>query len=127
MTIGVTIHDGMFDLRLNGVDGGHWSHELGARFWKIYHQEGINDLKLGGTVEFEFEGCYKTQRASQWTTLGHLVIEHLSKALSIESQAKIETLSSWKTTYNLEMMTTTKDGLGIEEVIASDVAQTQMV
>ena len=38
-----------------------------------------------------------------------------------------ETLSSQETTYSLDMVTSTKDGLGIEEVTTGEAAQTQMV
>ena len=63
VTVGVTIHNGTLDFSPNGVGDEHLRYDLWARFWKIYHQESINGLKLGGTVEFEFERHYKRQRA----------------------------------------------------------------
>ncbi|MCY6488242.1 hypothetical protein, partial [Actinobacillus pleuropneumoniae] len=89
MTVEVTIHDGMLDLRPNGVGGRHLRCDLRARFGKICHQESINGPKLGGMVEFEFKRLYKTQRAAQQTTLGHLRIERLSRVLSIESRMTV--------------------------------------
>lgn len=83
MTVGVTIHNGMFDLRPNGVGDKKLRGELWARFGKIYCPESINGPKLGGMVEFEFERRYKTQRDSQKTTLSHFIIERLSRAQRI--------------------------------------------
>jgi len=80
VTIGVTIHDEMFDLRPNGADVGHLRRELWERFGKICCQESINGPKLGGVIEFKFKRCHKTHKASQQTTLGHLRIERLSRA-----------------------------------------------
>ena len=65
VTIGVTVHDGMSDLRKKRAGDGHLRHELRARFGTICHQERINGLELGGTVEFEFKKRYKIQRATQ--------------------------------------------------------------
>lgn len=127
MIVEVTIHDGMCDLRPNVVGSGHLRQTLWARLEKIYCQEIINGLELGGMVKFEFKRCYKTQRVAQQTTFGHLRIEKLSRALSIESQAIIETLSSQVTEYDLYMMTATKDGLGIEKVTVGKATQTPMV
>ena len=53
--------------------------------------------------------------------------ERLSKAQRIESRAIIEPLSSRVIEYNLEMMTTTKDGLEIKEVTVGKATQTQMM
>ena len=77
MTVSVTIHDVMLGLRSNGVGGKHLRQTLWARFGKIYYQGRINGLDLGGTVKFKFKRCYKLQRATQQTTLGHLRIELL--------------------------------------------------
>ena len=85
VTIGVTIHDGMLDLRPNGVESRHLGCNLWARFGKIFCQESINEPKLGGMVEFEFKKNYKIQRATQQTTLGHFRIERLSETLSVVS------------------------------------------
>ncbi len=62
VTVGVTIHDGMFDLKPNGAGNGNLRRELWARLGKIYCYESINGPNLGGTVEFKFERNYKTQR-----------------------------------------------------------------
>lgn len=75
-----------------------------------------------GIVKFEFKKHYKTQRANQQTTLSHLRIKRLSRALSIVSRALIEPLNSQVTDYNPDTMTITKDGLGIEEVTAGKAA-----
>ena len=64
VTIGVTIHDRMFNLRLNGVGERHLRCKLWEIFGKILCQESINSLELGGMVEIEFKSCYKTHRAS---------------------------------------------------------------
>lgn len=77
VTVEVTIHNGMLDLRPNGAGGRHLRHDLWEIFGKIYHQGSINDPDLGGTVEFKFKRPYKLQRAAQQTTLGQLRIEQL--------------------------------------------------
>jgi len=84
VTIEVTIHDGMLDLRPNGTGSEHIRRNLWAIFGKIYYQESINGPELGGTIEFEFKRHYKTKRAMQQTIVGHLRIERLSRVLSIE-------------------------------------------
>jgi len=122
VTIGVTVHDGMLNLRPNGAGGRHVRCDLCARFGKICHQKSTNGPKLGGMVEFKFKRHYKTQRAGQRTTLGHLRIERLSRALNIESRAIIEPLSSRVIEYNLDTMIATTDGLGIEEVTTGGAA-----
>ena len=67
------------------------------------------------------------RRATQQTTVGHLRIERLRRALSIVSQEFIEPLISWVTDYGPDTMMTTKDGLGIEEVIIGEDVQTPTV
>ena len=81
VTIEVTIHDGMLDLRPNGTGDRHLRHNLWARCGKIRHQGRINEPDFGGTVEFKFKMFYKLQGDTQQTTLGHLQIEQLSRAL----------------------------------------------
>lgn len=78
-------------------------------------------------VEFEFKRRYKSPRASQCITLGHLSIKRLSRPQSVESRVIIEPPSSRETKYYVEMMTATKDGLGSEEGIVGEAAQTPMV
>jgi len=90
VTIEVTIHDGMLDLTPNGAGDKQLRCELWARFGKIYHQGSINEPVLGGTFEFKFKKCYKVQRATQQTILGHLRIEQLSRALIVVSRELIE-------------------------------------
>jgi len=70
--VGVTVHDGISDLRQKGVGGRNLRHKLRARFRAIYCEERNDDSELGGTVGFEFKRCYKTPRASHVTTLVHL-------------------------------------------------------
>jgi hypothetical protein len=95
---------------------GHLRRDLWARFGKICRQESINEPELGGTVEFKFKKHYKIQRATQQTTLGHLRIERLSRALSVVSRALIEPLSSRVIDFCLDTMATTKDGMEITEM-----------
>ena len=83
VTVGITVHDGMSDLRQKGADDGHLRHKLRTRFGMICCQESINEPKLRGTVEFKFKKRYKIKRAAQQTTLGHLRIELLSRALIV--------------------------------------------
>ena len=64
MTVGVTVHDEMSDLRPNGVGGRHLRRELWTRFGTIYRQESIDGPELGVMVEFEFERHYKNLGAS---------------------------------------------------------------
>lgn len=85
MTVGFTIHNGMFDLRLNGVGSRNFRRDLWERFGKICCKESINGPKLGGIVDFKFTRQYKTQRVGQQTTLAHLRIECLSRVFSSES------------------------------------------
>lgn len=65
MSIGVTIHDVMLDFRPNRVGDRDLRFDLWVRFGKIYHQWSINELDLGGMVEFKFKRCYKLKRAAQ--------------------------------------------------------------
>jgi len=67
-------HDKISNLRQRGLGGGQLRHELRARFGMIYHQEGINDSKVGGMLKFKFKRCYKTLGASHKTTLSCLRI-----------------------------------------------------
>ena len=64
VTIEVTIHNGMLDLRLNGAGGRHLRCNLWASFGKIFCQESINEIELEGTTKFKFKKRYKIQRIS---------------------------------------------------------------
>ena len=90
VTIGVTIHDGMSELRQKGAGGGYLRHELRTRFGTICQQESINDSELGAMVEFKFKRCYKTPRASHEIKLVHLRFEQLRRAQSVEHRAIFE-------------------------------------
>ena len=72
VTVVVTIHDVMLELRPNGVGDRHLRRDLWAIFGEIYCQGSINGLDFRGMVEFKFKRNYKLQRVSQQTTLGHL-------------------------------------------------------
>jgi len=72
VTVGVTIHNGMLYLRPNGAGGRNLRHNLWKIFGKIFRQRSINDLDLGGTVEFKFKRHYKLKRVVQQTTLSLL-------------------------------------------------------
>lgn len=50
VTVSVTVHDKMFNLRQIGAGGGQLRHKLRAIFGTIYHQEGINDSEEKGKV-----------------------------------------------------------------------------
>jgi len=93
VTVEVNIHDWILNLRPNGVGSRHLRHDLWAIFWKISHQESINEPELGRMIKFKFKKCYKIQRAAQQKTLDHLQIERLSRALSVVSQVLINPLS----------------------------------
>lgn len=123
MTVEVTIHDGMLDLRPNGAGDGHLRHDLWARFGKIYHQSSFNEPDLGGTVEFKFKKCYKLQGAAQQTILGHLRIERLSRALFFLCQASIEPLSSRVIDFWTDTMETIEEVMEITELTVEEVAQ----
>ena len=92
ITIGVTVHDEMPNLRQKGAGSENLRHELRARFGAICCQESIDGPELGGTVRFEFKRCYKTPRANHETTLVHLSLssslEH--KVLSTEQDLSPE-------------------------------------
>ena len=64
VTIEVTIHDGILDLRPNAVGGKHLRLDLWARFGKICCEGTINEPDLGGTVELKFKKHYKLQGAT---------------------------------------------------------------
>ena len=61
MTVGVTVHDKMSELRRKGVGGGHLRHRVRTRFETICRQYSINDPEKGRTVDFEFQHAYKSQ------------------------------------------------------------------
>ena len=113
VTIEVTIHDGMLDLRPNRAGDRHIRHNLWERFRKIYYQGSINELYLGGVVEFKFKKRYKLQRDAQRTTLGHLRIELLSRYLFVLCQALIEPLCSRVIDFWTETMETTEEVMEI--------------
>lgn len=79
LTIGVTVHGKRSNLRQKGASGGQLRHELRTRFWATCHQEGINDAKVGGRVEFKFIGPDKNPRASSKETLGCLRIKQVQR------------------------------------------------
>lgn len=114
VTVEVTIHDGMLDLRPNGVGDRQLRHDLWARFGKICCEGNINELDLGGTVEFKFKKCYKIQMVSQQTTLGHLRIQRLSRVLIVVSRALIKPLSSQVLDFCTDIVETTEDVMIIE-------------
>ena len=87
VTVGVTVHDGMSDLRQKGAGDGHLRCELREIFGTIYRQERIGGPELGGIVEFEFKRLYKTLGSSHKTTLVHLRFEQMIRAQSVECQA----------------------------------------
>ena len=99
VTIEVTIHDVILQLRPNGVGDRHLRRDLWARFGKIYCQASISEPDLGGIVEFKFTRQYKLQGATQQEKLGHLRIEQLynprslSRALFDLCRALIKPLS----------------------------------
>jgi len=59
VTVGVTIHDGMLDLRPNGVGDEHLRFYLWARCGKIFRQESINGPKLGEQLNLNSKGAIK--------------------------------------------------------------------
>jgi len=63
VTIGVTVHDKMSNLRQQGAGGGKLRQEVKTRFGTICHQSHINEPNKGGMVEFEFKKAYKSQVA----------------------------------------------------------------
>ena len=75
VTIGITVQDGMSDLRKKGAGGEHLRHELRVIFGTICCQESIDGPKLRGTVKFEFKRHYKTPGASHERALVHLRFE----------------------------------------------------
>lgn len=85
VTILVTVHDVMLDLRPNGVGDRNLRRTLWVRIGKIFRQVSINESDLGGMVEFKFKRRHQLQRATQQTKLDHLRIK-LSCAQSIPNQ-----------------------------------------
>lgn len=77
ITIGITVHDEMSNLKQKGLGDGKLRHKLRTRFGMICCQECINDSEVGGAVEFKFKRRYKTPRTSHETTLVHLRFELL--------------------------------------------------
>lgn len=91
VTVGVTVHDKMVELRQNGVGSRQLRQQLWTIFWQICHQRSIDGPDFGGTVAFEFDKRYKIARASHKTTLGHLRFEQLK---SIEHRVILEPVSA---------------------------------
>jgi len=133
VTVGVTIHDVMLELRPNGVGGRHLRHTLRARFGKICRQGSINEPVLGVTIEFKFKRCYKLQRDSQQTTLGHLRIELLctlhilSRALFDLCKALIEPLITRVTNFWTDKMTAFEEVMEIAEMTTKETTQALIV
>ena len=135
MTVIVTIHDVMLSLRQKGASDRNFMQALWARFGKIYHQGSINEPDLGGMVEIEFKRCYKLQRATQKTTLGHLRIELVCverfmnpdpfdilklKALSEHLPEPLRHL--WN-----RSMTTLEEAMDISEMIVEEAVQAMTI
>lgn len=76
VTVEVTIHDGMLNLRPNGAGNSNLRRDLAERFWKIYHQGRINEPDLGRTIKFKFTKHYKLQGDTQQATLGHYKLRY---------------------------------------------------
>ena len=129
MTIGVTIHDVMLDLRPNGAGGRHLRCTLWEIYGKIFHQGSINELDLGGTIEFEFKRHYKFQWVTQQTTLGHLRIELLWTQRSmnpylfdvLKSKALFEHLPEPLRDLWNNSMTTPEEAMDISEMTTEEV------
>ena len=102
--------------------GNHLRHDLWERFRKICRQRSINELDLGGMVKFKFKKCYKLQRDTQQTTLGHLQIELLNRALIVECQVLIEPLRSRLIYFCTDTMAKSKHVMEITEIIVKEVA-----
>lgn len=123
MTVEVTIHDGMLDLRPIGADGRHLRHDLWEIFRKICRQGSINKSDLGGTVEFKFEKHYKLQGAAKQTTLGNLRIELLSRPLFVLCRALIEHPSSQVIDFWTNTMAATEEVMEITKMTVEEAAQ----
>ena len=65
VTIGVTVHEKMSNLRQRRPGGMQLRHEVKTRFGTICRQSSINVPNMGGTVEFEFKKAYESQMAIQ--------------------------------------------------------------
>ena len=83
VTVGVTIHNEMSNLRQKGAGSRQLRHEVRAIFVTIYRQECINDSEVWGTVEFKFKWHYKNPRDSHETMLLHLIFKLLRRAQSV--------------------------------------------
>ena len=77
VTIGITVHDKMSNLRQKGVGDQQLRHEVRTRFGTICRQSSINGSNVGGTVKFEFKKPYKSKVDIQRTTLSVLRIQLL--------------------------------------------------
>ena len=124
MTVGVTVHDKITNLRQRGAGSRKLRHELRARFGTICCQEGINDSKVGGMVEFKFKGCYKTLRASHEATLGCFRFEQLQ---SIECRALLPPLSMRQNISRVNTMTTTRPRVRFIEDTTGEATEPHMV
>jgi len=80
VTVGVTVHDKMSNLRQRGAGDGQSRHELRVIFGMSYHQEGINDSEVGGMFELKFKRCYKIPRANHDAMLVCVRIEQLQSS-----------------------------------------------
>lgn len=127
VTVEVTIHNVMLDLRPYEGGGRHLRHDLLVRFGKICGQGSINEFDLGGTIEFEFKRHYKLQRFSQQKKLRHLWIEQLyivhilSRALFDLCRAFTKPLNMRAIYFWSDMMASSKEVMDITGMTAEAV------
>lgn len=84
MTIEVIVHDKMVNLRQQGADGGHLSHEVSTGFEMISSTYRISEPKKEGTVKFEYWLAYKSQLVVYRTNHGTVRLKLLSYLIDMD-------------------------------------------
>ncbi len=116
MTVCVTVHDKMSNLRKGGAGDGQLRHAVRTGFGTIYCEYSINGPNMGGMVEFEFKKAYKSQVAIQRTTLSVLRIQllhyqvgmDLTNLEALRASSMFETLPKETQDFLNRMMSTTE-------------------
>ena len=86
MTICVTVHDKMSNLRQKGAGARQLRHKVKIGFGMICHQEGTNDSEMEGMTEFKSKCYYKIPWGSFQASLG---FSRIDVEQSSESQATL--------------------------------------
>jgi len=84
VTVKVTVHEKMTEVRPNGASDLHLRQNLWLRSLKICQQSSINEPISGGMIGFGFKLPYKLQVVVQQETLGIFSIQLLSSQMPMD-------------------------------------------